>query len=155
MISLKLAMMHPIKSINTFIGLSMCEQKLIVHSFATVCIVKLGLWTMPLPLFRRYYSLCLEKVPRIYNNQRDFVDKLVWAVTVSSIHFPFHATCLVKALTLKFLLSIHGYPSVLRIGVRQSEEGEFKAHAWLERNNEIIIGKPEFETYKPLWVWDD
>ena len=71
---------------------------------------------MPLPKFRKYFSACLDKAPTFRNHDQDFVDKLVWAVTVSSIHVPFDAACLVQALALKFLLSLHGYDSVLRIG---------------------------------------
>ena len=51
------------------------------------------------------------------------------------------ASCLTQALATQVLLGRRGQVSSLRIGVTRSAEGELKAHAWLESNGEIIIGR--------------
>lgn len=50
------------------------------------------------------------------------------------------ASCLTQALATEFLLARRGQISSLLIGVTKTEEGEFKAHAWLESDGKIIIG---------------
>ncbi len=51
------------------------------------------------------------------------------------------ASCLTQALATQVLLSRRGQVSNLRIGVTRGAKDEFKAHAWLESNGEIIIGQ--------------
>ena len=50
--------------------------------------------------------------------------------------------CLARSLTLWRLLDGAGYDSTLRIGVRH-HEGEFQAHAWLERDGTVLNDAPD------------
>lgn len=72
------------------------------------------------------------------------ISKLSWSVNVASQYVP-KATCLTRALTGHTLLSKHGYPSRIKIGVGKSVEGEFEAHAWLEYEGEVVVGESEKE----------
>lgn len=74
---------------------------------------------------------------------------LIWAVQVSSHYVP-RTTCLTNALTGHSLLSQYGYPSLVKIGVGKSSEGEFEAHAWLEYEGKVVIGESE-EEYVPIY----
>jgi hypothetical protein len=60
-------------------------------------------------------------------------------VTLASRCVP-SATCLTQALAGQVLLSRHGHPASLRIGVARSAAGEFQAHAWVECHGRIVIG---------------
>jgi hypothetical protein len=51
------------------------------------------------------------------------------------------STCLSIALTAEVLLTHYGHESVLCLGAKH-ESGQFIAHAWLERNNTVLIGGP-------------
>jgi hypothetical protein len=48
---------------------------------------------------------------------------------------------LTSSLAAMLLLRRKGQHSVLRIGVTRDAEQKFKAHAWLETNGRIIIGR--------------
>lgn len=50
-------------------------------------------------------------------------------------------TCLMNALAAQALLTRYGYPVTLRIGA-SLKDGGFAAHAWVERNGEVLIGGP-------------
>jgi hypothetical protein len=50
-------------------------------------------------------------------------------------------TCLVKSLTLRWMLISRGQPSSLRIGVMKTPAG-MQAHAWIELNN-IPLGEAQ------------
>jgi hypothetical protein len=62
--------------------------------------------------------------------------------------------CLVQALAAKALLSRAGYPTLIRIGVAASEDGKLRAHAWLERDGEIVIGGAGSEGFRPLRAFE-
>lgn len=90
--------------------------------------------------------LVIPKVTK--NNMLDFD---LWAVNAIAGRFPKLFTCLPKALTTKFLLRNKGNV-VLKIGV-QLENQVFEAHAWVEKEDKIIMGNQANFTFKPLWVW--
>ncbi|MCE7698044.1 MAG: lasso peptide biosynthesis B2 protein [Methanobacterium paludis] len=57
------------------------------------------------------------------------------------------STCLSKAMAAQILLSRHNYPSKLKIGV--IKENEFEAHAWVEVDNEVVVGESKRD-YVPI-----
>lgn len=62
-------------------------------------------------------------------------------VNAADRHGLVHPSCLVKSLTLWWLLGRQGIPSELRVGVRK-ESGNLEAHAWVEREG-IALNEPE------------
>jgi len=52
-------------------------------------------------------------------------------------HLFFLPNCLEESLTLLWLLQTRGIASELRLGARK-EAGRFEAHAWVERNGEVL-----------------
>jgi hypothetical protein len=51
-------------------------------------------------------------------------------------------TCLAVALAAEALMKKHGHGTVLCLGAKR-ERGRFAAHAWLERDNSVVIGGPK------------
>lgn len=68
------------------------------------------------------------------------VQRIIWAVNVSSHYLLRERPCLTRALVARMLLSQVGYQTTLRIGVAHSPSRALEAHAWLERNGEIVVG---------------
>jgi transglutaminase superfamily protein len=62
-------------------------------------------------------------------------------VNAADRHGLVHPSCLVKSLTLWWLLGRQGITSELRVGVRK-EGGNLEAHAWVEREG-IALNEPE------------
>ncbi len=62
-------------------------------------------------------------------------------INAADRHGPVHPSCLVKSLTLWWLLERRGIRSQLRIGIRK-EKGGFEAHAWVEREG-VALNEPE------------
>ena len=62
-------------------------------------------------------------------------------VNAADRHGLVHPSCLVKSLTLWWLLGRQGITSQLRVGVRK-EGGNLEAHAWVEREG-IALNEPE------------
>jgi hypothetical protein len=57
--------------------------------------------------------------------------------------------CLVQAIAAEAILNMAGYPCELRIGVTR-RSGEFLAHAWIEIQGEVLVGKFEPGFFTPL-----
>ncbi len=60
-------------------------------------------------------------------------------VSVAAHRGPYRANCLRQALVAWWLLGRRGVATNLVIGVRKDAQG-FAAHAWVERNGEVIVG---------------
>ena len=79
--------------------------------------------------------VCARKVARLVLAARQLV--------------PGRCTCLHLALTTQQLLVNRGIAASVRIGVRKND-GEFRAHAWVQAGGEVLLGGEECATYCAL-----
>jgi hypothetical protein len=106
--------------------------------------VGLGLRLLPFRALRRL--LARAKVRACQAS----VERIAWAVHVASRYVPM-STCLSQALVCQVLLSRHGYPASLRIGVTQGAGKRLEAHAWVESEGRIVVGGArDLVGYTPL-----
>ena len=81
----------------------------------------------------------------------------IWAIQVVSRHL--RATCLPQAIALKYCLRADPAARLiigvgLGAGVGAGSAAEFRAHAWVQKHDEILIGDfPGFD-YQPIWQWE-
>ena len=75
--------------------------------------------------------------------------RLAWLVDVAGRYAPAGATCLKRSLVLSWLLARRGIATTLRIGVAR-RDGGIEAHAWLERDGQVIQSLPGRDGYEPL-----
>lgn len=75
-------------------------------------------------------------------------------VDVVDDNLPGHRTCLVRSLTTEVLLRTYDHSFHHRIGVDKTNDGDVKAHSWIEYEDEILIGHVEdmdrYEALPPL-----
>ena len=78
----------------------------------------------------------------------------VWAVDAVARRVVRQRPCLTQALVARHLLRRLGVESSLRIGAARDKDGTFRAHAWLEWGDEIVIGggasDMAYTSFKPL-----
>ena len=81
------------------------------------------------------------------------ISHIVWAINVVSHRIPLGFTCLVQALSAKWLLNNH--PDVrIRIGVNKNEAQGFSAHAWVDYKNKTILGGQTTQVFEPILEWN-
>ena len=68
-------------------------------------------------------------------------EKICRSVELAVRQSPIRSNCLQKSLVLWFLLRCQDIDSELRIGV-QRNQGEFQAHAWIERGGIVLNDSP-------------
>lgn len=121
-----------------FFLLPVADKRLLGRSFILIVLVRLGLWFLPFTLIDRWLN---SAVPGA-DNKIDWqtVRRIVRSVRTCSSFVPF-ATCLTQALATRVLLGMHGQHADLKIGVERDRDEKFGAHAWIEVDGRIVIGK--------------
>ena len=143
------------KRSRKFLRLSRGDRQLLLGTFFLLGLVRLGLWLLPFQTLRQIIARISGANP--VGEQKycpPTIDKIVWAVNLSSRYMPGGAKCLARALTTQVLMSRHGYSPQLRIGVAKGDGGQLEAHAWVESQGEVVIGHlRDLSRFTPLAVW--
>jgi hypothetical protein len=136
--------------VKKFKVLSLTTQSYLWRAAVVVLAIKIGLKILPYTVFRNWFDKLAETTSQKTFSETD-LKKASWAVRVISARWPWRATCLPQALAFKYL---HRYdPSLrLQIGVNKNVSGQFQAHAWVEKEGQILIGATP-ENFKPIWEW--
>lgn len=116
---------------------------LLLSTFATLCLVKIGLFFLP---FQKLESL-IEKLSNFLQRNslpnRANIKEIVNSVNTCSKYVPGKAKCLARALTTQTIMQVFGYTPQLKIGVTRAKSGAIQAHAWVEYQDIVVIGELE------------
>jgi len=128
------------------------ERDLLFRAAVLVWGIRLGLWVFSFNTVRHI----LEKFQTARLYSRDWqhlkAQRIIWAVVTASRYIP-KATCLTQALAGQVLLARYGYESNLHLGVQNDAGGTLGAHAWLEREGQVVIGGLGLSGFTPLTVF--
>lgn len=125
------------------------QRRLLVSALLCLVAVKVGLRVIPLPvILRRLETLKVSKTFRAWDPLPP--EQAAWAIRAVSRYLPGTRNCLVQSLAAQAMLARQGGASQLRIGVAKDDGGQFKAHAWVECDGEIIIGAEGVSQYTAL-----
>lgn len=138
--------------LRRLVSLSAVERRALAQATGRVLVIRFRLTVQPLG---RVLTAVRRQSERPRSAPPAPVPVLVWAVRAAGRRFLRRNPCLTEALALWGLLRRHGYDSRIRIGVARDRTAEFEAHAWVERDGEILIGGSRSpESYVPLPVFD-
>ena len=126
------------KSLRSFLALPATDRRLLYGAFVVVAATRAALALLPARLIIRAVARISSGRPGPRTKGLD-ARRLTWAVERVSLRVP-GATCLTQALSAHMLLWKHGHPSHLCLGVARTEQGDFRAHPWLEAQGRIVIG---------------
>lgn len=129
-------------------SLSWQDKWLLTQAFSVLIVYKFLLLIIPFSQFIRKNE--------VISSQRSLPEEkikaVIWAVRVVSAHVPLGFTCLVQALSARWLL--RNQPDIqLKIGVQKSAVEGFAAHAWVEYKGKIIIGEQVGQLFEPILAW--
>ena len=127
--------------------LSARERLLVVRVIALLVLVRIALWKLP---FCRVQRLAAWAGKRVSYRSKPTAEQLASLVSVGSEYVP-RASCLTQALVAQAVLSRYGYEPILKIGVARDANSGFEAHAWIECDGEVVIGRVgTLDQYTPL-----
>lgn len=138
------------KDLFRFFRLPGREKIIVAKVFCTVLRVRLCLWFFPKRSVRRW--LPTVENDHINGKAVDWfeVRRMVERVEHCSRYIP-KATCLTQALSAFLLLRNAGQLSNVKIGVEKDQAGRLAAHAWVEVEGKIVLGRvPRLDRFTVL-----
>ena len=135
--------------VRKFLELSPADRRLFIRAWLWLGFIRLWFWLLPFGSHRRLLARLSQAPPGGGRNDASFPERVVKAVSMASGYVP-QATCLVQALAAQGLLRGRGWAAEVRLGVGRDVQGQFLAHAWLEKGGRVIIGDSKLERYLPL-----
>jgi hypothetical protein len=139
------------QQLRNFLKLTMDDRLLLLNTLVLLAAIRLGLWLLP-------FKTLLGLLPRLSQitftpnlSHSALLNKVVWAIDVSSRYMPGGVKCLARALTAKVLLDRLEHSPELRIGVAKDNQGTLEAHAWIEYQGQIVMGNlKDLSRFVPL-----
>jgi hypothetical protein len=146
--------------LRKFLSLSAADRDLLVRAAFLVGVVRMGLSLLPSRTVLRAVAWHGQRAPIHRGPARErrasssplAVDRLACAIRAAARYVP-AATCLTQAVALQWLLVRSGYAPRIHVGVRKGTEARFEAHAWVECNDQVVIGGAEPHDYLTLAAW--
>lgn len=135
------------QKLRKFGHLTSSDQLKVVQLFTLLVTAKVSLLVFPFSTLIKHYKNCLNiRTTTVAKEHRSTANLLSYAASV----LPKVFTCLPKALVYKYLFR-NSKEVLLIIGVQRSTNNHFTFHAWVEKNNEILINDTKEESFNPLW----
>lgn len=129
--------MSPFRPLGSLLRRPPAERRLLVEALLVVAGARLALSLVPYRLLRRARRPML-RLARLFRSSSGSPAGLVAATRTAARHVP-GASCLTQAIALHLLLERRRIASHLVVGVA-STDGRFHAHAWVDRDGEVLIG---------------
>lgn len=128
-----------------FLRLPAEKRSLLIQSAFWLMVYGIALRWFPSRTLRR----ALRHDSMINSGRFDRVSLVTWSVGLAAQYVPGN-TCLTRALVAHRLLGRAGAGSQVQIGVARID-GEFQAHAWVECDGRVVIGKTrDLKHFVPL-----
>jgi hypothetical protein len=137
------------------------KQAILIQPFALQLVVRLTLSVLPfyvtLGILQRIQRVTTSRMQQVRVITHGFPSEdlavpqnVAWAICTTSSFVP-KSRCLCQAIAGQILMSVKRVPTELRIGVRKPNSSMLTAHAWLVRNDVILIGNlPDIDDFIPL-----
>lgn len=138
-----------LRKIRTVLTAPADERRLLLKAIALIALFRS---TLELFSFRHAVRL-MDRMARRKSAPRDAAtpEDLARAIRLASGSMLRDRPCLPQALALHLLYRRRGIESRLRIGVKKDEHGKLVAHAWVQREDLVVIGAlPDLHEYTVL-----
>lgn len=125
--------------LRTLLDLTLFEYGVLLLAAPLLASVRLVLWLLPSGIIVRALKRFEGAKPIGSPESSAVLPTVVWAVGAVARRVP-RATCLTQAIAARMLLLWFGCDARLCLGVAHTDDGSFRAHAWLEREGRPILG---------------
>lgn len=137
-------------SVTKFVSLNWNRKWLLIKVFLVLATYKCLLLLFA---FNKFLKTTQPFAQPVDGLSTETISDTVWAIRAVSNRIPLGFTCLVQALSAKWLLNNH--PDVrVCIGVHKSATQAFSAHAWVVYKDRIILGEQANQVFEPILDWN-
>jgi hypothetical protein len=139
--------------LRKFLLLPAADRWLLIKAALLLEAIKVGVRLLPFRTLRRLVArAAAAPAGGLWQAEYASAERVVWAVQVASQRMPRAKSCLTQALAAQVLLARRDYSAQLHIGVARGEREQFRAHAWVESEGKVVIGRSGLEHFTPLAV---
>lgn len=117
----------------------------LVRATGAVGAMWVALRVVPFARLVDWTRLDAERLPRPSNHDL-VVRRIVWAVEAVAPRLLPARPCLPQALAARALLARRGVATTFHIGVAATPAAGLQAHAWLERDGQVLVGGADAPT---------
>lgn len=128
------------KQLRKFLALSFQHQMLICKALPLLSLLRIALWMMPFQQLNKLIQWLTTHRSQHEPSSVVSVSDVIWAIETATYYTPGNPKCFARALATRILLNHYGYDCELRIGVAKSDMNSLVAHAWIERQGQVLIG---------------
>jgi len=134
-----------------FLEASWADRWLLFQTSLWLVTIKLGLKIFRFQTVREFLSRVSRQENPEIDPQQASLEKVVWAIERTSRNLPEAINCLPQALTAQVMLNRRGYQSEMIIGAKRNQDSQLQAHAWVEYQGNVIVGKiDDLSQFSPL-----
>ena len=120
------------------------ERRLAFRALGSVALARVGVSLLSFPALAR---LLTRVQPRSRCSHSP--DRIAWAIAAAGRLVP-RSTCFTEAVAAHLLLRRCGWPAVLCLGVLRRPLYGLQAHAWVESQGRILVGRGASEGFTRL-----
>lgn len=128
------------RGLRKFAALPARDQILVATATGLVALMRVALIVIPFPRVKALVERGAPERSDFEPHEMDELRRIVWAVGATARRLLGDKPCLTQALVAQWLLARRGFATTLQVGVKKADDGALLAHAWLERDGEVIIG---------------
>ncbi len=136
-----------VQKTRQFFGLPGADKKLILQAIYWLAVSRV--WLAVRPFGRLVEGLRYEGVAKVADPE--LLQRIGSAVAAAGRNVPWRSDCFPQAITAHRLLSKAGYESVVHFGVNNSDESDFKGHAWVTCGDTVVVGGAEMSHYSEVF----
>lgn len=137
--------------LRKFMALKATDRLLLTETAFLLGLTVVMLHLLPFPWVRH---LLIGQGPASDSQLPDHVASQIVRMVKTASRYVYAASCLPQAIVTRLLLNRRGYAATLRIGVAMNGSRQLVAHAWVERDGQILIGGSDshrrYATLPPL-----
>jgi hypothetical protein len=136
------------RKLDRFFHLSPGERRAFFEAACMLLFVRLAVLLLPFRWIAPRLTACVSGSPVKHGTKLDHQAALIGqSIDRAGYYMPWKSTCLVRAITGKFMLRRRRISNTLYLGVAWDEPHAMAAHAWLCCGNRIVTGAREKERF--------
>lgn len=139
-----------LRKLHTFRSQSRQQRALIAEAMLFTWLARLAVRLIPFSRIVRWIEHNASSHQSAKTPEPALIYSLRRAVKTASRNALWKSVCMQQSLAMYTMLSRRGYGSTLRMGAKINPQGKIEAHAWLESDGEVILGKDGMTGMTPL-----
>jgi hypothetical protein len=148
--------MYFLGGLSKFIRLDRECKRILIEAAVTLMLVRAQIRFVPFSRYSKHLGkYMVESAPEADEQAYLLAKRITWAVEKWIRLIPLKNECLLKAVTVKYMLRRRKIGSTLNLGVKKGPGRDLSAHAWLRCGSQIVTGEENYSLFEAVGVYGD